>query len=62
MVWHQLEKGDKMILFAADTLKSTLSIAEKWQPWRRFKNHTDVRIFQLRVCAGATNSRSQSQI
>ncbi len=28
----------------------------------RLKNHTDVLIFQLRVCAGATNSRSQSQI
>ena len=28
----------------------------------RLKNHTDVLIFQLRVCAGATNSRSQSKI
>ena len=28
----------------------------------RLKNHTDVLIFQLRVCAGATNSKLQSQI
>ncbi len=29
---------------------------------KRLKNHTDVLIFQLRVCAGATNSKLQSQI
>ena len=28
----------------------------------RLKNYTDVLIFQLRVCAGATNSKLQSQI
>ncbi len=28
----------------------------------RLKNHTDVLIFQSRVCAGATNSESQPRI
>ena len=28
----------------------------------KLKNYTDVLIFQLRVCAGATNSKSQNQI
>ncbi len=35
-------------------------IQKNWR--KRFKNHTDVLIFKPRVCAGATNLISQSQI
>ncbi len=51
---------DKRILHL-DSIVEEVKQTEEWEVVR-LKNHTDVLIFQLRVCVGATNSKLQSQI